>query len=282
MDTVDLHVHTTASDGTYTPGETVALAREIGLAAVAITDHDTGAGVEPALAAGRALGVEVIPGIELSAGYGSGGVHILGLFIDPDAAALRQALGWIVAERERRNREIVAAMAADGIPIRLERLRAAAGDGAVLGRPHIARWLAENGYVSAVSEAFDRYLGRGRPYYRPRRRIPLGDAVRCIRDAGGVAVIAHPYEYGFEGPAWEAFIRAAADAGCRGMECVYSGYTPDQIRALLDAAARYGLAVSGGSDFHGAVKPHIRLGWGVAGEVSVPASVLAGLRAAKF
>ena len=275
--TVDLHIHTTASDGTVPPREAVELARTLDLAAIAVTDHDTVAGVGPALEAGAELGLEVIPGIEISADYGSGGVLILGLFIDPDSSALRPALEWALAERDRRNREIVDAMAADGIPISLDELRRSAPD-ATLGRPHMAQWLLDHGYTASVREGFDRYLGNGQRYYRPRRRIPLPDAVRCIRSAGGVAVIAHPYQYGFEDPAWEAFIRDAARAGCRALEAYYSGYSPDQTAALRGAAARYGLALSGGSDFHGARKPDIHMGSGVNGELAVPAGVLEGLR----
>ena len=274
---VDLHVHTTASDGTDTPGQVAALARSLDLAAVAVTDHDTAAGLAEALDAGARLGIEVVPGVELAADYGGDEVHILGLFIRPDAGPLREALAWAAARREARNGEIVAAMAADGIPISLPALRAA-DPGAVLGRPHIARWLVEHGYVSSVAEGFDRYLDRGQKYYRPRRLLSLAEAAGCIRAAGGVAVIAHPYQYGFEGGAWEAFIKAGALAGCRAVEAYYPGYSPAQTAALMDAAARYGLAPSGGSDYHGGRKPDIRLGTGRDGDLAVPAGVLEGLR----
>ena len=273
---IDLHVHTTASDGTLAPRQTVTLARELGLAAIAVTDHDTTAGLAEAQAAGGELGVEVIPGVEISVGYMGQAVHVLGYFIDPDAPALRRTLDWFVQERQDRNERIVSAMAADGFPISIQALKTAY-PGAVLGRPHIAQWLAERGYVSSIDEGFDRYLKRGRPYYRPRRRLPIEQAVSAIRDAGGVACLAHPYQYGFQGAAWEDFIRDGAQAGCRALEVYYSGYAPAQIQALLDAAARYGLAPTGGSDFHSRRKPHIQLGSGT-GDLAVPYGVLDGLR----
>lgn len=277
---IDLHIHTTASDGTYTPRRAVELAHALGLAAIAVTDHDTVSGVAEAMAAGTEYGVEVVPGMEISAGYGGRSVHILGLFIDPNSPALRPALEWAVNERNARNEKIVAAMAADGFDISLEALRRA-HPAAVLGRPHIAGWLAERGYVSSVDEAFGRYLDRGRPYYRPRARMPLPDAVRAIRDAGGIAVLAHPFQYGFEPEKLEQFIQDAKAAGCRAIEAYYSGYTSAQTDALLEAAARHGMAVSGGSDFHGAAKPHISMGAGTGGELSVPYSLLKGLKKAR-
>lgn len=277
---IDLHIHTTASDGTYTPRRAVELARALGLAAIAVTDHDTVSGVPEAMATGEALGVEIVPGIEVSAGYDGRSVHILGLFIDPGSPALRPVLEWAVNERNARNAKIIAAMNADGFDISPEALRRA-NPTAVLGRPHIAGWLAEHGYVSSVEEAFDRYLDRGRPYYRPRTRMPLADAVRAIRDAGGVAVLAHPLQYGFDPDGLDRLIRDAKAAGCLAIEAYYSKYSPAQTAELLAFAARYGMAVSGGSDFHGAVKPDISMGSGIDGGLAVPHSVLDGLKAVR-
>ena len=281
MDRIDLHVHTTASDGTLTPRRTVELARKLGLAALAVTDHDTVAGLDEAMAAGRELGVETVPGVEVSAGYRDQGVHILGYFIDPAAPELTEALEWFRRERERRNEAIVDAMAADGFPLSMDRLSAAFPH-AVLGRPHIASLLVQAGCAPSVGDALAKWLNRGGTYYRPRRRMPLEQAVAAIRAAGGVAVIAHPYQYGWRGDDLAAFVGDCAAAGCRGMECVYSGYGPEQNAELRALAGRFGLAESGGSDFHGERKPHIHLGWGMTGEVAVPYPVLEGLRAANF
>ena len=277
---VDLHIHTTASDGTDTPREAAALAHSLGLAAIAVTDHDTAAGVPEAMAAGAALGVEVVPGIEMSAEYKGGGVHILGLFIDPAGESVRAAMDFAVQARARRNERIVAAMAADGFDISLEELRRA-HPGAVLGRPHVAQWLMDHGFVGSIDEAFRRYLGRGGAYHFTRERIGLADAVAAIREAGGLAVAAHPLQYRYDDQALETFIRDARDAGCGAMEVYYSGYSADDEARLLALAGRYGLAPSGGSDYHGKRKPDIAMGSGIGGTLAVPWEVLEGLRAAK-
>ena len=274
---VDLHIHTTASDGTLSPRACVAMARELGLAAMAVTDHDTAAGLPEALAAGAELGMPVVPGVELAADWRGRSVHILGLFIDPASPGLRPALDWAVEQRERRNEKILAAMAGDGLPIRREEL-GQERPGAVLGRPHIAAWLMEHGYAASVADAFDRYLGRGKKYYFPRQRMPLTEAVGCIRAAGGVAVMAHPLQYGYGPAALEEYLLAGRAAGCGALEAYYSEHSAEQTRQLLATAERLGLAVSGGSDFHGARKPHIAMGSGIGGSLAVPASVLEGLR----
>ncbi len=276
---VDLHIHTTASDGTLSPEQAVAMARDLGLAAIAITDHDTVAGVPEALAAGARLGPEVIPGAELSTDYLGRDVHILGLFIDPDGAGLADALAWSRDRRRARNEKIVAAMAADGFSISMEALQAAY-PGAVLGRPHIAGWLVRQGLAADTADAFGRYLNKGCAYYLPRERISLDRAAEAIRSAGGIAVIAHPLQYGYDQPALERFLQRGKDAGCRAMEVWYSGYGPAQRELLLSLADRYGLAPSGGSDFHGDRKPSVRMGSGIDGTLRVPYAVLDGLRAA--
>ncbi len=277
---VDLHNHTTASDGTYTPREAVGLAHTLGLAAIAITDHDTAAGVPEAMAAGAALGVEVIPGVEMNAQYRDKGVHIVGLFIDPAAESVRAAMDFAVRARDARNEKIVAAMAADGFSITVEGLRQAY-PGAVLGRPHIAQWLMDSGFAPSVDDAFRQYLGKRGRYYIPRERMALPEAVKAIRQAGGLAVAAHPLQYGYEGADLEAFLRAAKDAGCGAMEVWYPGYTEAQRAMLLDLSDRLGLTPSGGSDFHGARKPLIHMGTGKDGDLAVPYEVLEGLRAAR-
>ena len=207
------------------------------------------------------------------------GVHILGYFIDPDASALRGALDRFVRARQARNEQIVAALAADGFDISMDELRTAWPD-TVLGRPHIAELLVRRGYAAAIDEAFDRWLGRGRPYYRPRWRMPLAEAVTVIRASGGLASVAHPLQYGFPPDALEAFLYTAKDAGCGALEAYYSKYSPAQQAALRETAARLGLVVSGGSDFHGARKPEVKMGTGIHGSLRAPYALLDGLRAA--
>ncbi|MCD7770068.1 MAG: PHP domain-containing protein [Oscillospiraceae bacterium] len=274
---IDLHIHTTASDGTDSPRQVVELAHSLGLRAIAITDHDSVAGVVQAREAGAELGVEVVAGIEVSADYKGNRAHILGYFIDPDSPALAPAVNWAVNERETRNEKIVGAMEADGFDISLDRLRAAYPD-AVLGRPHMAEWLMNKGYVSSIKEAFDRYLGEGMPYYRPRERMPMAQAMEVIAQAGGVPVLAHPFQYGYDEEERIAFIRAVMAAGCRGLEAYYSEHSPAQRQWLMERAAEYGLKVSGGSDYHGSRKPHIRMGSGIQGGLAVPYEVLEQLR----
>ena len=276
-DRVDLHIHTAASDGTDTPRQAVELAAKLGLRAIAVTDHDSVSGIGEALAAGAELGVEVIPGIEISADYKGNRAHILGLFIDPDAPSLRPALDWAVNERDERNKKIIGAMEADGFPISQEMLQQEYPD-AVLGRPHMAEHLMKKGVVSSIQEAFDRLLAEGRPYYRPRERMPMGQAVDAIRRAGGVAILAHPMQYGYDADRRDAFIRSGMAAGAAGLEAYYSEHSQAQQAELLHTAARYGLAVSGGSDYHGSRKPHIAMGSGIAGSLHVPFQVLEALK----
>ena len=272
MKRIDLHVHTTASDGTFPPSEAVSHARELGLAAIAVTDHDTPAGIPEALEAGRALGVEVVPGIEVSVDYKGRGIHILGYFIDPAAPSLRHLLQWVVAERRRRNETIAAAMRADGIDITLHDL---GGDdpASVIGRPHFAAALVERGYASDMGDAFRRFLDRGQVYYRKRAYIPLRQGLEVIRDAGGKPVMAHPLQYRFDEPELLALVRTLTDGGIVGMECLYSQYEPAQSDYLTGLAERFGLCVTGGSDFHGTRKP-IEMG-----TPAVPYELLEKLRA---
>ncbi len=254
MKRIDLHVHTSASDGTLTPAKAVVHAKQLGLSAVAITDHDTPAGIPDAVGAGTAMGVEVVPGIEVSVDWRGRGVHILGYFIDPAAASLRHLLNWVVAERRRRNEEIAAAMRADGIDVTLRNLDGGNPE-SVIGRPHFAAALVARGYAADVNDAFRRYLDRGQIYYRRRAYIPLRQAFEVIRDAGGKVVIAHPLQYKLSEDERLELVRTLVDAGAVGMECLYSQYDAEQSAYLKKLAARFGLAVTGGSDFHGDRKP---------------------------
>lgn len=275
---IDLHNHTTASDGSETPAQAVRNAKGLGLAAIAITDHDTVSGLAEAAQTGKELGVEVIPGIEISADYRGNRAHILGLFIDPARECLRPALEWSVNARARRNEKIVANMAADGFDISLEELRAENPD-SVLGRPHMAAHLMKKGYVSSIKEAFDRYFGEGAPYCLSKDRIPLADTARLIREAGGLPIVAHPFQYGYSEMELLAYISAAVDAGCVGVEAYYSEHSAGEQAYLLALAAEWGLAVSGGSDWHGSRKPHIRMGSGIENSLAVPYHVLEDLKA---
>ena len=276
MKTIDLHVHTTASDGTASPAEAVKLAKAAGLSAIAITDHDTVSGYAEAAEAGKALGVEVIPGIEISTKYGRA-VHILGYYIDPDSDKLAPVLEWVVRDRDERNRKMAELMAADGLPVSYEEMHRRFG--AVIGRPHFAEVLVELGLAKDVRDAFDRYVEKGQKYYLPRNFLSIERSVEIIREAGGIPVLAHPFQYKLDDAGLRELIEHCMESGLKGIECRYSGYSTEQSKYLGRLAEEYGLIKTGGSDFHGENKKHISIGTGT-GTLEVPYQYLEKLREA--
>ena len=276
MGCIDLHIHTNASDGTDAPAEAVEKARTLGLEAIALTDHDTVSGVAEAVRAGEQLGVEVVPGIEVSSDYRDNNIHVLGYFIDPEADALRQVMDWIRVERIARNEYVVNKMADDGFDISMEELRRMYPD-AVLGRPHMAEFLVKKGYVSSIREGFALYLGEGKKYYLPKRRISLARAVDTILASGGLAVLAHPLQYRYPLDEVVEMIEYARSLGVKALECYYSEHSPEDEHWLLARAEEYGLGVSGGSDYHGTRKTHIAMGRGM-GNLAIPRRVLDELK----
>jgi 3',5'-nucleoside bisphosphate phosphatase len=273
---IDLHAHTTASDGSLTPAELVGLARETGLRALGVTDHDTIAGVSEAIAAGEASGVEVVPGVELSVEYPHGQFHLLGYLIDPDASVLRERLAVLQERRATRNDRMIARMQEGGLPITMADVVAEAGGGLV-GRPHMALALVRQGIVASTQEAFDRFLGAGSPFNIPKERLSPEEAINLIHAARGKAVLAHPCTIKLAGEAFASEIARLRDLGLDGLEAYYSQHSPEQTAAFLAVAKRLSLKVTGGSDYHGRSKPHVRLGV-VHGGRSMPYSVLEALR----
>ena len=257
MDRIDLHIHTTASDGTFTPEEVVREASRIGLAAVAITDHDTAAGYARAAAEGENCGLEVVPGIEISTKFRSA-VHILGYYIDAQSPALGEVLDWMHRDREERNVKLCAMLRESGVDIDIERMHARFGD--LVGRPHFAEIMIENGMARV-----------------PRQFLPIERSIEIIREAGGTAVLAHPFQYRLDDAGLRELIEHCMESGLEGMECRYSGYDAAQTAYLEALAAEYGLVRTGGSDFHGAIKGEIRLGEGKGG-LNVPYAFLEELR----
>ncbi|MCD8342823.1 MAG: PHP domain-containing protein, partial [Oscillospiraceae bacterium] len=264
MTRIDLHVHTTASDGTLTPAAVTARARGLGLAAIAITDHDTVEGVAEAMRAGKELGVEVVPGIELSCYYQGREVHVLGYFIDIASASLAETIRAVTENRKARNHIIAERMAADGLPVSIDELKRRFPH-TVIGRPHFAEVLVEHGLADSVSDAFARYLNRGRPYFEPQKRMNMDEAAAAINAAGGLAVLAHPYQYRYSEAEMRRLFADFKSCGGTGIECFYSGYDAEKSAFLTSAAAELGMCVTGGSDFHGSVKPDIELGSGKGG-----------------
>lgn len=276
MNCIDLHIHTTASDGTDPPRAAVEKAASLGLAAVSITDHDSVSGVPEAMRAGAELGVEVVPGIEVSSDYRDNNVHILGYFIDPAAPELRPVLDWVKTERDERNEKIAAMFERDGFDISIAQLREEYPD-SVLGRPHFCEHLMRKGYISSVKEGFEKFLGEGKPYYLPKRRISIAKAVETIVAAGGVPVLAHPMQYHYPESELIELIETAKALGIRALEAYYSEFSAEQTAWLLRAAEKYGMGVSGGSDYHGTRKTHISMGTGC-GNLAIPYSVLEELK----
>ncbi|HIE37648.1 MAG TPA: PHP domain-containing protein, partial [Anaerolineae bacterium] len=241
---VDLHIHSTASDGVLTPTEVVHLALKRGLSAIALTDHDTLAGVaEAQAAAGTRL--EVIPGVEVNSEGDWGDLHFLGLYVDPENPFLNERLRAMQEARVGRAQRIVKKLAWLGMPLDWEEVRALAG-GQSVGRPHIARALLNHGYISTTQEAFDRYIGREGPAYVPRLRLTPTEVIEAIHRAGGVAVLAHPAYSGVLNQV-ETFV----SHGLEGLEVYYPDHSPEDTQALLALCQRHGLLATGGSDFHG-------------------------------
>jgi len=265
---IDLHTHSNASDGELAPAELVRLARERGLHAIALTDHDTVAGLDAAIAAGAQLGVEVVPGVELSADVEKAEVHVLGYFMDWRDARFLAMLEKFRDARFGRAEKMVKKLAAAGAPISFARVKELAGD-ASLGRPHVAQALLEAGHITTIAEAFDKYIGRNGPAYVERFKLEPEDAVALILEAGGVPVLAHPREVVY-------FVQPLVKAGLLGLEVHYGMYDDATISELAHLARQYGLVATGGSDFHGLHKMgHMSS----LGEVNVPAHALEKLKA---
>lgn len=242
---IDLHVHTTASDGTLSPAAVVQEAQVNGLSLLGITDHDTVEGIAEAVAAAEGTGLTVVPGVELSVGQETREIHVLGYLFDPADPTLCETLSRIQAAREGRNEQIISQLGRLGFPVSPARVREIAGKGTV-GRPHIAKGLVEAGHVSSVSEAFRRFLARGRPAYVGRERLTPAEAAALIRGAGGVAVLAHPAKLDGKG-----MIERVLEEGMEGIEVYHSDHTQSDVQLLLTLARERALLVTGGSDSHG-------------------------------
>jgi len=278
MSRIDLHLHTTHSDGSCSTREVMAFAKQAGLAALAITDHDIVEGIPEATAIGKELGIEVVPGVEISSRLGESELHILGYFLNWTDPLLAQRLSALRDSRHLRNPKIVQRLNELGIPITYEEVRALAGTESV-GRPHIARLLMEKKFVTSAKEAFDRYLANGRPAFVDRELPEPAEAVRWIREAGGVPVLAHPTWVRTSADGLRVLVRELKTAGLGGIEVHYSTHTPSQTTEYLDLAKQCELLVTGGSDFHGVTKPDIEVGIG-RGQLKVSQKLLDPLRKA--
>lgn len=269
---IDLHMHSRFSDGTHTPEELIQLAVEGSLTAVALTDHDTVSGVDEFLRAGQAAGLRVLSGVEVSTSYGPGELHVLGYGIQHKDHTLARQLEWIRSARQVRNEDIYRKLCKLAVPLSWKEIKACAG-GDVIGRPHFAQALVARGYALDSKDAFDKYLARGRPAYAKRRSLSAEDAFEIISGAGGVPVLAHPFTLGLKRGELRDLVGDLVDLGLQGIEVYYSQHTPSRQKEYLKLATEFNLVATGGSDFHGARTPDLKLGRGF-GALAVPDSVV--------
>jgi 3',5'-nucleoside bisphosphate phosphatase len=267
---VDLHLHSLESDGRLTPTELVELAARNGVGRMALTDHDTTSGVAEAIAAGRRLGVEVIPGIELSADAQGGDVHMLGLFLEYEDAEFQRQVAWLREGRVGRAMQMVERLAELGAPIAWERVKQLAGEASV-GRPHVAQALLEAGHVRTIPEAFDRFLRNGGPAYVERERFDAAASVALLHAVGGLAVLAHPI---VPDRSVEGLIPELVAAGLDGVECYYQGYGAETVERLVSQTRAHGLVPTGGSDYHGFPMSGMTAATNEPGSVYVPAEIV--------
>lgn len=275
MKTIDLHTHSIHSDGASTPLELVTHAKELGISAIALTDHDSISGVKETVELGKKLGVEVISGIELSV-ISEKELHILGYFIDTDSDELNETLLRVSESRLKNNLKVSENLRRLGFDLPIEEVRELAGK-KLVGRAHFAKLMTKKGYVSSVKEAFDLYLSQGKAGYCSDRLLSAEDAIRLIKNAGGKAFFAHLNRTGKSDGELLEYIPYLKEHGLDGLEGYYSEYTDEMQKKYMGMAERFGLLISGGTDYHGSMKPHIEMGIGM-GNMQIPYSVLENMR----
>jgi hypothetical protein len=279
---IDLHTHSAVSDGSDPPGRIPELAALAGCSAVALTDHDNLRGLTEARRSAESVGVTLVPGCEVSCkpeGLDTGSsIHVLVYFVEGEEGPLQDELRTLRSDRRTRNLALVKRLDELGMHVDYEALVADAGGEEGLGRPHFAQALVKLGAAENVNDAFERWLGNGRPAYVPKGRLNPADVARLARGSGGVASLAHPLTLGLDLPQLESFARELAEAGFSGFEAIYSQYTPEQRSDLSRMAWDAGLVPTGGSDYHGTFKPGLSVGLGN-GDLDVPGHVLEELAA---
>jgi len=275
---IDLHIHSTASDGTLTPVEILAMARELKLGAIAITDHDTIDGSKELLSLGIPSDIKFLTGVEISASWPSsfslgGSLHILGYGIKIDNHLMNQTLNTLQEARKNRNPQIIKRLNKLGFDISMDDIIKEAGIDGQVGRPHIARVMIKKGFAASISDAFNQYLATGKPAYVDKYRVECHKAIEMIINAGGIPVLAHPVLLHMQSKeSLEQFISTLTEMGLKGIEVYYSEHTPKDVAYYENIAQKNGLIMTGGSDFHGSLKPTIKMGSGT-GNLSVPYAV---------
>jgi hypothetical protein len=274
---VDLHSHSTASDGSEKPAALVEQAIEIGLTALALTDHDTLDGIADAVAAAGSAGLDLIPGTELSLEYDQGGMHLIVLWLDPGPGPLQNRLEELRWGRDQRNGAMAQRLTELGMPVSIEEILEEGGTGSI-GRPHIAAIMMRKGYVETIEEAFELWLSSGKPAYAGRPRLTPEEAIGLARESGAVPIVAHPHTLGINRAHEMAdLLTRLIGAGLVGLEAFCAGYRRHEREGYADLARRFGLVPSGGSDFHGTYKPGLSLGSGY-GDLVVPDATVDELR----
>jgi predicted metal-dependent phosphoesterase TrpH len=273
---IDLHTHSTCSDGSESPIRVVELAAEAGCGAVALTDHDGTDGNAEAQERATSLGIDFVAGCEVSCRFSPGTLHLLCYFVTAGESPLQDQLERLRRDRETRNERLVGRLNELGVPITFDQVEAVAGGGAI-GRPHFATVLADMGAVDSYQDAFDSLLGKNGPAYIPKAFIDAPASIEAARSSGALTVLAHPLSLGLEPADLDRTVAELAAAGLTGLECIYGRYTPVDRTGLLEIARRHDLVATGGSDFHGSFKPDLSVGTGQ-GDLDVPDTVLADLR----
>lgn len=274
---IDLHTHSTVSDGSDSPTRVVELAGAAGCSAVALTDHDRLDGLEEAGRAAQRLGLRLVPGCELSCNWEGGTFHLLVYFVDPQRGPLPEKLVHLQEARRTRNIRMIQALRDAGVDITQGEVEAEAG-GPGVGRPHVAAVLMRKGHATSIEDAFNRWLTEGQPGYVTKERLTPTTALKLARDSGAVPVVAHPLSLGLTGDALGSALAQLAELGLQGMEAIYGRYSPADREMLTAAATTAGLCVTGGSDHHGRYKPDLTVGTG-RGDLDVPDRLLDELEA---
>jgi predicted metal-dependent phosphoesterase TrpH len=269
---IDLHTHSTCSDGSDPPEQVVELAAAASCTAVALTDHDGLAGIEAAGKRAAELGIDFVPGCEVSCKFSPGTLHMLCYFVEPGEGPLQEQLERLRVDRDNRNERLIARLNELGIPITYEMLREQSAE-AALGRPHFARVLAEMGVVESYQDAFNTLLAKGGPAYISKAFIDAPTTIAAATGSGALAVLAHPLQMGLEPAELGRHVGELAEAGLTGMECWYGKYSDEERQGLVDMAKRHGLVATGGSDYHGTYKPDLSVGTGK-GDLHVPDGAL--------
>jgi 3',5'-nucleoside bisphosphate phosphatase len=272
---IDLHTHSTASDGAFTPGELIRKAAEEGLAAIALTDHDCLDGLDEAAEAARLAGLRFIPGVEIEIGFGPGEFHLLGMDLRQVRGPLIQAATELANSRENRNEQVFQLLRTAGIELDYRELREKVGTG-MIGRPHIATLLVEKRIVKSKQEAFDRYLAKGRPFFVQKACLDLPRALEVIKDSGGLAIVAHPLSLFVSWTRMRSLMAEWKEMGMDGVEAWHPTARVVDCQRLEAMGLEYGFRITGGSDYHGPSRPERRLGR-TAGDRPIPDSYLAAL-----